>query len=233
MNTRAKPFNDPRVRQAMKLMIDRKQAITSAAGGYASLGNDLFARHDPLYSSSVPQRPFDPEKAQALLKKAGVLGDKFTIVASDAIPGTVSMALVLAQGAKKAGITINVKTAPAATFWDTTYGHQPFTFSSWGYRSFLTQWVQSFSSYNKQETQWSDGSRQRASKLVNAAAATSDVARQKQYAGDAQRLLWDDGGYLIPYFNQPVDASTTKVQGITPHVFPFLSWYRMWNFWLS
>jgi peptide/nickel transport system substrate-binding protein len=233
MNTRAKPFNDPRVRQAMKLLIDRKQAITSAAGSYGTLGNDLFAQHDPLYAKTISQRPFDPEKAKALFKAAGMLGNKFTLIASDAVPGTVPMALVLAQGAKQAGVTINVKTAPAATFWDTTYGHQPFTFSSWGYRSFLTQWGQSFSSYNKEETQWGDAKQRQASKLVDAVAATSDAAKQKQYALEAQRLLWDDGGYIIPFFGQPVDAATSKVQGITPHVFPFLSWYRMWNFWLS
>ena len=46
-------------------------------------------------------------------------------------------------------------------------------------------------------------------------------------------MLWNDGGYIIPYFIQTIDASTSHVHGIVPHVFPFLSWYHMWNFWLD
>jgi peptide/nickel transport system substrate-binding protein len=233
MNTNARPFNDPRVRQAMKLLINRKQAITSAAGGYAELGNDLFARHDPLYNSSIPQRKFDPEKAKALLKAAGALDEQFTLYTSDAVSGAVPMALVFEQGAKKAGVKVNVETVPSSSFWDTTWGHQPFTFSSWGYRSFFTQWVQSFASFNKEETQWNNSKQHRASRLVYAAAATSDKAKQKRYTAEAQRLQWEDGGYIIPYFVQTLDASTNRVHGIQPHVFPFLSWYRMWNFWLA
>ena len=63
--------------------------------------------------------------------------------------GAVPLALVFAQGAKKAGVKLDLQTVPASTFWDTTYGHQPFTFSSWGYRGFFTQWLQSFVSFNK------------------------------------------------------------------------------------
>ena len=62
MNTNAAPFDDVRVRQAMKHLIDRKQAISVALQGFATVGNDLFARSDPLYASrsrserSTPRR---------------------------------------------------------------------------------------------------------------------------------------------------------------------------------
>jgi peptide/nickel transport system substrate-binding protein len=233
MNTRVAPYSDPRVRLAMKLLIDRKQAIAAAAGGFAEIGNDLFSRHDPLYAASIPQREFDPERAGSLLRAAGVLDQQFTLYTSDAVAGAVPLSLVFAQGAKRAGVKLDVQTVPEATFWDTTYGHQPFTFSSWGYRGFFTQWLQSFVSFNKDETAWNSAKQKRASRLVYRAAATSNKARQKQYTLDAQRLHWEDGGYIIPYFIRPIDASTSRVNGITPHVFPFLSWYRMWNFWLS
>ena len=233
MNTNTPPYNDARVRLAMKLLIDRKKAIQAATGGFAEIGNDLFSRHDPLYASSIPQRAYDPEKAASLLKAAGALDQQFTLYTSDAVTGAVPLALVFAQGAKKAGVKLDLQTVPASTFWDTTYGHQPFTFSSWGYRGFFTQWLQSFVSFNKDETAWNDASQKRASRLVYKAAATSDKAIQKRHTHDAQQLQWADGGYIIPYFNRPVDASTSRVQGIVPHVFPFLSWYRMWNFWLA
>ena len=143
------------------------------------------------------------------------------------------LALVFAQGAKKAGVSVTVQTVPAATFWTNTWGVQPFTFSSWGYRPFFAQWLQSFYSFNAQETRWHDSSQRRASRAVYAAAATADKKKQQELTGEAQRLLWDDGGYIIPYFIQTIDAASKHVQGITPAVFPFLSWYHMWNFWLA
>ena len=233
MFTDVPPYNDPRVRQAMKLLVNRQQAIQSAVGGYGQMGNDLFARHDPLYDSSIPQRAYDPEQAASLLKAAGVLGQQFTLWTTDAISDATPLSLVFAQGAKKAGINLNVQTAPAATFWSNTWGVQPFTFSSWGYRPFFAQWVQSFASFNPQETQWKDSSQHKASRLVYAAAATADHAKQKEWTAEAQQLLWKDGGYIIPYFIETIDASTSHVHGITPSVFPYLSWYKMWNFWLD
>jgi peptide/nickel transport system substrate-binding protein len=233
MNTNAAPFTDVRVRQAMKMLIDRKQALKSGAAGYGEIGNDLFARHDPLYNKSIPQRQFDPEKAKSLLKKAGALDDTFTLYSSDAVADSIPMALVFAQGAKKAGVKVNIQQVPASTFWTDTWGKQPFTFSSWAYRPFFSQWLQSFYSFNPQETQWNDAKQHTASRLVYAAAATSDKAKQKELTAKAQQLQWDDGGYIIPYFQQTIDASTTHVNGIQPHVFPYLSWYRMWNFWLD
>jgi peptide/nickel transport system substrate-binding protein len=233
MNTNAAPFTDARVRQAFKHLIDRKQAVKSALSGYGDVGNDLFARKDPLYAKGIPQRSYDPEKARSLLKQAGVLGDTFTLWATDAVTDATPQALVLAQGAKKAGVKLEVQQAPAATFWTNTWGVQPFTFSSWGYRPFFAQWVQSFYSFNTQETKWNNSKQKTASRLVYAAAATSDRAKQRRLTEHAQELLWEDGGYIIPYFLQTIDAAAPRVQGIVPHVFPFLSWFRMWNFWLS
>ena len=40
------PFNDVKVRQAMRLIVDRQQMIDQALSGYGSLGNDLYAPFD-------------------------------------------------------------------------------------------------------------------------------------------------------------------------------------------
>ena len=91
----------------------------------------------------------------------------------------VPLALVFAQNAKKAGVKVTIQQDPADTFWDNTWGVAPFTFSSWGYRTFFTQWLQSFVSYNAQETRWNDASQKKASRLVYKAAATGDPTRRK------------------------------------------------------
>ena len=55
------PFSDPRVRQAMRLIIDRKQMIQQALDGQGRVANDLYAPFDPCYARDLPQRSQDLE----------------------------------------------------------------------------------------------------------------------------------------------------------------------------
>src|SRR5262245_31501149 len=57
------PFDDVRVRQAMRLIVDRKQMIEQVLSGYGFEGNDLYAPFDSGYDGpphgSLPQRDQD------------------------------------------------------------------------------------------------------------------------------------------------------------------------------
>ena len=115
---------------------------------------------------------------------------------------------------------MQIKKEPTDTFWSQTYGKVPFTFSSWGYRPFFAQWLAAFVAFNNEETKWTNDIAKTAYQHVLDAAATADEARRTELAHEAQRLLWEDGGYIIPFFKQTIDARTSKVQGLEPHVFP-------------
>ena len=65
------PFNDVRVRQAFRLMVNRPQMVAQVLSGQGSVANDLYGRFDPAYDSSLPQRQQDLEQAKSLLKQAG------------------------------------------------------------------------------------------------------------------------------------------------------------------
>ncbi len=47
MRIDVKPFNDVRVRQAFRLIVDRQQMIEQAYGGFGWVGNDMYAPFDP------------------------------------------------------------------------------------------------------------------------------------------------------------------------------------------
>lgn len=233
MDTQSKPFTDVRVRRAMKLLMNRPQAMLSAVGKYGLTANDIFARWDPLYNSELPQRKYDPERALSLLKQAGQQDTQFVLHASSVQSEITPQALVLAQGAKKVGVKLTVQSDPADSYWDKVYGSVPFAFSSWGYRPFFAQWLQSFVSWNSLETKWADKSQHKASRLVYKAAATANPTVRKELAFEAQKLLWEDGGYIISFFKKPIDGLSKKVHGLKPHPFPFLGWYRFWDAWLA
>jgi peptide/nickel transport system substrate-binding protein len=105
------PFDDVRVRQAIKLIANRSQIVEQAYGGarYAFVGNDLMADYlDPLYDHSIPQRVQDIEQAKSLLKAAGKEGLTVPLTVSPITAGVVEAAQVLQQQAKAAGVTIKV-----------------------------------------------------------------------------------------------------------------------------
>src|SRR5581483_7246969 len=95
------PFNDVRVRQAMRLLVDRPQLIDSALDGYGTVGNDVFASYGPNFDHSLT-REQDIPKAKTLLKQAGHEDLTVTLTTSPVATGTVAMATVLAQQAKAA-----------------------------------------------------------------------------------------------------------------------------------
>ena len=115
----------------------------------------------------------------SLLKAAGQDQTQFTLHTSAVQSELVPQALVMAEGAKNAGVKLEVVTDPADSFWDKTYGHVPFAFSSYGYRPFFAQWLNSFAAYNSYETKWDDAAAKQATKLVYKAAATYDPAKRK------------------------------------------------------
>ena len=133
------PFNDPRVRQAMRLLIDRNQMLSDAYGGHARMGNDLFAIDDPLYDHSIPQRQQDIEQAKSLLKQAGH-GDGLTVnlVTAPIENGVVQSSVVFAQQAKAAGVNVNLTKLDTTTFYNNQYMQRTFSVDWWDAESFLS-----------------------------------------------------------------------------------------------
>lgn len=72
MNNRNAPLDNPKVREAIALAVDRQAIIDGAMFGYGTPIGSHFAPHNPDYVDLVGKTPHDPEKAKALLAEAGV-----------------------------------------------------------------------------------------------------------------------------------------------------------------
>lgn len=211
------PFDDVRVRTAMKLAVDRRQLIETALQGYGQVANDLNGRGLQFYDASIEQRQHDPEQARALLKSAGHDGLKVTLQTAPAVPGMVEAATLFAQQAKAAGIEIKVAQSPANTYFDptTAYLKMPFAQTLWAGISNLSAFYDYAiaSSGTINETHWQDPRTD--ALLARANGATTDEAAAKAWAA-VQRQQWEEGGYVVWANVNNLDATTARVAGITP-----------------
>ncbi|MGH9292300.1 MAG: ABC transporter substrate-binding protein, partial [Acidimicrobiales bacterium] len=133
------PFHDPRVRQAFRYAIDRKQMLKLVFDGYGTIGNDLFAIWDRAYDHAIPQRQHDPDRARYLLKKAGHSRLSTTLVTSAIAEGTVSAATVLAQQVKSAGIDVSLRPVTPTVFYGPNYLKWTFAQDYWYYNPYMPQ----------------------------------------------------------------------------------------------
>lgn len=230
--TNTAPFNDVRVRQAFKLLIDRKQINDVVYGGHGTIANDVFAPYDPA-SATFPQRERNVDEARSLLKSAGVGSLDMTMITNDVVPAQRSVAQLLAQQARDAGVSINVQFENATTFFANSYLKTTNVSQDyWFYVPYLANAAGATvpnAPFNA--TFFNDDEYGR---IYQAAVTTTDTARQTQYIHDMQQIDYDRGGNIIPVFYPIIDATSTMVGGVTKDV----SGWPMgnWNFkelWLN
>ncbi|MFI9646229.1 ABC transporter substrate-binding protein [Streptomyces sp. NPDC052040] len=82
-NTRHKPFDDVRVRQALHYAIDTDKMVEVALKGHGKPSSSFLNEANPAYRRAKTVYGHDPEKAKALLKEAGVGGLRIEVLAVD------------------------------------------------------------------------------------------------------------------------------------------------------
>ncbi|HVG48465.1 MAG TPA: ABC transporter substrate-binding protein [Rubellimicrobium sp.] len=212
MDTRAAPFSDNNVRMALKLAIDRQELVDKILNGYGSVGNDIPVNATvPFFDASIEQRVYDPEKAKWHLSQAGM--DSLAVdfhVANAAFDGAIDAALLYAEKAAAAGITINVVREPNDGYWSNVWMAKPFCATYWGGRP-TQDWMYT-TAYARgaawNETYWDH---ERFNELLVQARVELDQAKRQEMYSEMQRLIRDEGGIIIPMFANYVMAHSEKV----------------------
>ena len=227
MRVDASPFDDPRVRQAFRLIVDRQQMVNQVLSGQGRIANDLYAPYDPAYASDLPQRKQDLEQAKSLLKQAGRENLSVELVTAPVFQGIVEAAQVFTEQAKGAGVNVKLRKVDSGTFYGDNYLKWPFAQDFWATRVYLTQVAQGDlpeSPYN--ETHWKDP---KFIDLIGQARAEADDAKRKDILHEAQTMQYEQGGYIIQYFSNIIDAYSSKLGGFVEAKsgFPFGNyWFK-------
>ncbi|HEX3834533.1 MAG TPA: ABC transporter substrate-binding protein [Solirubrobacteraceae bacterium] len=221
------PFNDVRVRQAMRLIVNRPQMVEQVLSGQGRIANDMYSPFDPAYDASLPQRAQDIEQAKSLLKSAGHAGLSVQLVTAPVFQGVVQAAQVFAQQASAAGVKVSLRKLDTGTFYGPNYLKWTFAQDFWATREYLPQVAQgSLPSSPFNETHWGAGAFE---KLINQARAELDATKRTAILREAEKMEYDQGGYIIPYFSNQIDAYTGKLGGFVEAK----SGFPLGNYWFK
>jgi peptide/nickel transport system substrate-binding protein len=216
MHCNTPPFDNNDLRMALKLAIDREAMVNQILQGYATIGNDFpISRSYPYFPADIPQRVYDPEEAASYYKKSGHSGPIQLKTSEVAFPGAVDAAVLYQQQAAKAGIQIDVQREPGDGYWNEVWNKEPFCASYWGGRP-TQDGMYSTAYYSKAD--WNDTRffNEKFDQLLLQARGELDEAKRKQLYHDMAVIVRDEGGLILPMFNDFIDAHSDSVMGWVP-----------------
>lgn len=114
------PLEDPRIREALSIAIDRQQIIDAAFNGAATPAKSPVSPDAYTYAKSVYEKAYDalpstkPDiaKAKKLVQEAGAPSEPIVVASSPADPSYNLTALAVQAAGKSIGLNVQIKTLP-------------------------------------------------------------------------------------------------------------------------
>lgn len=225
MRTDVAPFDDVRVRQAMRMVADRQQMIDLIVNGAGTPSCDTPVAPTDVYrwEGDCPQ---DIEAAKALLADAGYAdGIDVTLFATDAFPELIPLAEVYQQQAAAADINITLEIAPSDSFWTDVWLVESFYTSLWFERAadnILNLVWRSTADWNESNFQNPEFDQ-----LLDDARRELDFETRRDLYRSAQQLIYTDGGSLIPFHVDNFHIMSAELSGMQARDFQHIDWHKI------
>ncbi|MGH7707679.1 MAG: ABC transporter substrate-binding protein [Vulcanimicrobiaceae bacterium] len=223
-----KPFDDNRVRTALKLACDRQGLVNVVWLGEATVGNDQPISPASRLHTNLPAPPYNVARAKELLAQAGYPnGIDLTLTTGPIAVGAVEQAVAYKQQAAAAGIRINVSQVPASGYYyNVDAGKWNFFVEPWTMRPddalFFIEYAPRGTTIPP--THWTPPQYLRMLNTAREAAGTKD--RLAKFAA-LSKFVAEEGPSVSPVYTNNIDAHSIKVLNYEPNPVAFYRTY--WN----
>ncbi len=219
------PFDDYRVRRALRLVVDREEMLKLALDGGGVISCDTPVAPNDQYRAEM-DCPADIDRAKALLAEAGYpngLTIKLHVAPIDGVWS--SMAVVFQQQAAKAGIKVKIVNAAADGYWSEVWMKKDSFATSWGERPAHQALSEAFSS----EAKWNESylSDHNFDFILERAQGELDFEKRRESYQAAQTFLAEISGTLIPFHRSQLVALSPKVVNMPPVKSDRILWHEV------
>jgi len=207
------PVKDIRVRRAISLAIDRNVIIQDLLLGY---GRPVVSPVPPglIGHTNLGQKPYDPQKARALLREAGHREVTIDwVLMKDLYPKQLEIAQAVAAMLGEVGIRVNIKNLEIATAREyRSAGNYDLFYSGWAHMPHDPDWYfgQWFTKAGAEKlTRYHNP---RVEQLIAEGRVPDPRVRQQKYE-ELQRILWEEEPEIWPYYSVAIYAASDRLRG--------------------
>ena len=232
MRVDLKPWNDVRVRNALKKCQDRKKILQLSYDGQGDLSLDAHVA--PVHPAYCPQQipSYDPQGAKALLAAAGYPNGLKVTLSTKNDQSEPEIAQALKELAAPGGFDIGLDITEPAGYWD-RWRDVGLGISAWSHRSLDTMVLPLAYSGNAagepvawNETRWVDDE---FIALLRQAEATLDVKARRQLMCQLQTIMQQRGGIGNSYWLKIWNITRTEFKNIKAHPAAYDMLYEVWK----
>ncbi len=225
MRTDTAPFDNPKVRKAVRLAVDRQELVDLVMGGAATVSCDTPVAPSDQYRLKM-DCPQNISKAKNLLREAGYPnGISMTIHVSTKEPTWPTIAEVMQQQLAKANIKADIKMTPSKSYWKETWMKKAVAMTRWNERPADSILHEAYHSGAK----WNESFYKSSSFDKNLADARGQLDFNKRKAAyqNAQKTLWEETGTLIPYHVSKLVITSSRVKDLDDVEVFSIQWHKL------
>jgi len=211
-----KPFDDKRVRQAMRYAIDSNAVLQIAHRGLGQPGehHHVSPVHPEYAKLAPPQR--DVARAKKLLSEAGYPNGIDVEIICRPQPAWELLAVqAMVEQWKEAGIRVKINVMPSTQYWE-VWTKVPFGFTTWAHRPLG---IMSLALAYRSGGPWNESkySNPEFDRLLTQAEGSLDVAARREIMARLETILQEDGPIVQPVWRAIFTFHDKRVQGFKPH----------------
>jgi peptide/nickel transport system substrate-binding protein len=212
------PFDDARVRLALRLAMDRPQMADAITGGVGTPADDqpISAAYEYFNTSLVLRKP-DLAHARQLMREAGHgSGFAHRLVVSNSPASREKTAVVVQAMAEQIGIRLNIELMDNARYGSTIWNKGVVSYvGNYGTRptedAIISKLYSAKSGIDEGRWTSTDPGRNAEQLIARGRQVTNGTERRAIY-GELQRLARDEGPFIIPNFFNSLYATWSYVK---------------------
>jgi peptide/nickel transport system substrate-binding protein len=211
-----KPFDDKRVRQALRLAIDSASILQISYRGLGTPGEHHHVSPvHPEYAKLAPSQR-DVNRAKKLLADAGHPSGIDVEIACRPQPAWELVAVqAMVEQWKEAGIRVKINVMPSTQYWE-VWTKVPFGFTTWAHRPLG---IMTLALAYRTGVPWNEArySNKDFDNLLTQAEGTLDVNQRREIMAKLETIMQEDGPIVQPVWRALFTFLDKRVQGFKMH----------------